>query len=150
MLAALKAEGNNFVAPTAVLGLSGIYDFGQLHKDHPEYEALTFNALQRGEEVYASPTYYDVASYRAAGVTQVLLAHSHDDGLVPWNQVDRMVEVLASGGEGYVQTLEFFGKHNDIWAHGDELERAFRAIVESLAVRPQIEHYYMSGRRRCS
>jgi acetyl esterase/lipase len=134
MLAALKSKDNGFVAPTAVLGLSGIYDFGQLHKDHPEYEALTFNALQRGEEVYASPTNYEAEAYKTAGVTRVLLAHSHDDGLVPFNQVDRMVEVLASGGGGYAQTIELFGKHNDIWANGVELERAIRNIVESLAV----------------
>ncbi|EXJ79538.1 hypothetical protein A1O3_07817 [Capronia epimyces CBS 606.96] len=133
LLAAIKGkQSHGIIPPKAVLGLSGIYDFPLLHESHPEYEALTFNAMKRGEEVAASPAIYDVQTYKEAGVSQVLLAHSKDDGLVPWNQVEAMETVLVPGGEGYVRVLELFGKHNQIWADGTELSRAVTAAVESL------------------
>ncbi|KIW13659.1 hypothetical protein PV08_08850 [Exophiala spinifera] len=133
LLAAIKGpQSHDVVPPKAVLGLSGIYDFPLLHESHPEYEALTFNAMKRGEEVDASPAVYDAQTYRAAGVAKVLLAHSKDDGLVPWNQVDRMKEILVKGEEDYVNVLELFGKHNDIWADGKEVARAFDAILKTL------------------
>lgn len=131
-LAAVKCKDHGIVAPKAVLGLSGIYDFPLLHQSHPEYEALTFNSMTRGAEVAASPSVYDAEIYKAAGVSCVLLAHSRDDGLVPWNQVDAMTQLLQEGGEGYVRVLELFGKHNDIWADGKEVSRAVLAMLEYL------------------
>ncbi|KAI1625505.1 Alpha/Beta hydrolase protein [Exophiala viscosa] len=131
LLAAVDTD-HGIVPPKAVLGLSGIYDFPLLHKSHPEYEALTFNAMPRGDEVAASPVAYEAQAYKAAGVCRVLLAHSHDDGLVPWNQVDAMTEKLAPAGEGYVRVLELFGKHNDIWADGKEVSRAVLATLAFL------------------
>ncbi|EXJ55319.1 hypothetical protein A1O7_08246 [Cladophialophora yegresii CBS 114405] len=134
LLVALKAREFDLAPPTAVLGLSGIYDFPLLHKAHPEYEALTYNAMAREAEIASSPALHDVQAYLTAGVSHVLLAHSRDDGLVPWDQVERMEQTLKNVRPGYVQTLELFGKHNDIWADGQEVARAINALLESLRV----------------
>jgi acetyl esterase/lipase len=130
LLAALKATERDFAAPKLVLGLSGIYDFPMIHEAHPEYKPITFNAIEEGEEIAASPARYSVQDYKDAGVLQVILGHSKDDGLVPWNQVDRMEAVLSQDDAGYVQTLELFGAHNDIWRDGRESARALEAALE--------------------
>lgn len=132
LLVALKAKDSGVVAPRVVLGLSGIYDFPLIHKDHPDYKALTFNAMKEGEEIEASPATFKVEAYEHAGVERVVLGHSKDDGLVPWNQVDRMVDVLekSSKGKDYVSVVELHGKHNDIWKDGKESSRAILAALK--------------------
>lgn len=134
LLAALKAKERGSVAPKVVLGLSGIYDFPLIHEDHPDYKALTFNAMKEGEEVAASPVSYTAAEYQRAGVEHVVLGLSKDDGLVPWNQVDAMVEILgkSSRGRDYVSVMELHGAHNDIWKDGKESSRAILAALERL------------------
>jgi hypothetical protein len=138
-------------APTVVLGISGIYDFPLIHEDHPEYTALTFGAMRRGEEVLASPARYELGEYVRVGVKRVVLAHSRDDGLVPWNQVGAMAAVLgercavgqggeikgisnsSEGGQAgdgeFVSVLELKGEHNEIWRDGRE---SSRAVLEAL------------------
>lgn len=137
LLVALKAKDKGVVAPRLVLGLSGVYDFPLIHQDHPEYRKMTFNAMKEGEEIAASPTTFPAEAYEGAGVERVLLGHSRDDGLVPWNQVEKMVGVLekakrggASGGGDYVSVVELNGKHNDIWRDGKESSRAIQAALE--------------------
>lgn len=136
LLVALKAKDSGIAAPRVVLGLSGIYDFPLVHKDHPEYKALTFNAMKEGEELAASPATFEAEAYEQAGVERVVLGHSKDDGLVPWNQVDRMVEVLekSSRGSDYVSVLELHGKHNDIWRDGKESSRAILAALKVMNI----------------
>jgi acetyl esterase/lipase len=135
LLVALKAQEHGFPAPAFVLGLSGIYDFPLIHKDFPAYKALTFNAMKEGEEVAASPVNYKVEDYKRAGVQHVMLGHSKDDGLVPWNQVDAMVEVLEKSAKGkdFVSVVELHGAHNDIWRDGKESSRAIIAALQRMA-----------------
>ncbi|KAJ9502408.1 Kynurenine formamidase [Exophiala xenobiotica] len=77
----------------------------------------------------------------------VVLAHSKDDGLVDWRQVEIMKDVFSHGGlvqvqvqvqtkeEGQagidVKLVEIHGAHNRIWEDGRELARA---IGEALRV----------------
>ncbi|EHY53845.1 Kynurenine formamidase [Exophiala dermatitidis] len=66
----------------------------------------------------------------------LILAHSHDDGLVDWSQVEAMERVFTPRGNTVtddgndnkisVETLEIKGQHNDIWEQGTELARAIR------------------------
>lgn len=133
LLVAVKAEEHGIAVPAVVLGLSGIYDFPLIHRDHPEYKALTFNAMKEGEEVAASPITW-AEKYELLGIKHVMLGHSKDDGLVPWNQVDVMVEALekASKGKDYVSVVELHGAHNDIWRDGKESARAILAALEHI------------------
>ncbi|ETN39434.1 uncharacterized protein HMPREF1541_05657 [Cyphellophora europaea CBS 101466] len=136
LLAALRAEDSGFPAPKVVLGISGIYDFPLILEDHPEYSALVFNAMKEGEEIPASPAFHKAEHYEDAGVEKVVLAHSKDDGLVPWNQVEAMSKVLQQSekGEDYVSVVELHGQHNDIWRDGKESSRAILAALQQAAL----------------
>jgi hypothetical protein len=69
----------------------------------------------------------------------VVLAHSKDDGLVDWKQVEIMKDVFSRGGqvqtkeEGQagidIKLVEIHGAHNRIWEDGGELARAIGEAV---------------------
>jgi len=134
--------------PMAVLGVSGIYDFELLRQSFPEYNEITENAITDSKDVtLASPTSYTLAEYGeiwAQKSTQkrvLILAHSRDDGMVDWKQVEAMEAVFAAPrsktagtvqNNFAVQVVEMKGKHNDIWRHGTELARVVRIGLGAL------------------
>lgn len=137
-LLTLNCAEHDILPPRALVGMSGIYDFPQIHETNPEYLGMTANAMDARYFSEASPACHNLAEYASKwkldGPRKVLLAHSKDDGLVEWGQVTRMQNVLASGSKQNIQTslLELFGEHNDIWVEGKECARAIREAVESL------------------
>lgn len=131
--------------PMAVLSVSGIYDFELLHQSFPDYNEVTENAIRDPKDVtLASPTSYSRAEYGetwAQKSTQkrvLILAHSRDDGMVDWKQVEAIEAVFASGPKTAVQNnfavqvVEMKGQHNDIWGHGTELARVIRIGLGAL------------------
>ena len=140
--------------PLAAVGVSGIYDFALLHDSFPDYADLTANAIRDPRDIaLASPARYALAEYREAWAQQptqeraLVLAHSRDDGLVDWKQVEAMAAVFkpepeseseaksqtpggqttASGRDSFaVQVVEMKGKHDEIWGLGTELARVIR------------------------
>ncbi|KAK6366310.1 Kynurenine formamidase [Exophiala oligosperma] len=155
--------------PTVVLGVSGIYDFPALHSKFPGYVALTRNAgiSSAEDDERASPARYDLGRYRKEWASKVpgrkvgvVLAHSKDDGLVDWGQVEIMNRVLThadtdtddntdtttvsddkdevdNGRQGTtkrveVKLLEIHGQHSQIWRDGAELVRAIHEGVEMM------------------
>jgi acetyl esterase/lipase len=124
LLAAIQAQDHGLATPKVILGISGIYDFSLLHQDHPEYKDMTFNAMKPGQETEASPALYSAAAYTNTSVVRVLLAHSRDDGLVPWNQVEGMENVFKGNEQDMLQIIELHGSHRAIWEEGQELARA--------------------------
>ncbi|KIV84909.1 hypothetical protein PV11_00658 [Exophiala sideris] len=122
----------SIIPPIAVLGVSGIYDFEALHVSYPAYVEITRNAIPNPQDqVAASPARYAASGYRTKAI---ILAHSRDDGLVDWKQVDIMRELFEhsprEGGAVSVRVVEIYGMHNEIWEKGTELARA---IGEALA-----------------
>ncbi len=165
--------------PLAVLGVSGIYDFPALHDSFPSYVDLTRNAMDADDDDLASPARYTAEEYTQIWVgangfgldddddddddeavvvkkekkktkkRAVVLAHSRDDGLVDWRQVEvmkgvfcggnggdgagRQVQVQAEEGQGEgridVKLVEIHGAHNRIWEDGTELARAIGVAV---------------------
>lgn len=137
--------------PMAALGVSGIYDFGLMHKSFPDYAELTKNAIHNpGDVALASPASYSLAEYQDAWAQKdtqrrvLILAHSRDDGLVDWEQVEAMAGIFVSSkpqrtgvqrnpsGNFAVQVVETKGKHDDIWGHGTELARVIRIGIGAL------------------
>jgi len=127
--------------PTAIIGLNGIYSFPLIHSTNPEYEPITSNALGPDPEVHkaASPASYPPSAFAppcsagtAHGLRHIVLAASHDDQLVPWDQVECMRDVFADDGETDVEVrvVEVKGDHNDCWREGDDV-----AWVVSLTVK---------------
>lgn len=141
------------VPPTAVLGLEGIYDIPELiayHRSRPYfniYDDFTHSAFgprmqeRKGTEIdawrVASPTEGLYASSWGNG-RLVVLAHSHGDELVEWEQVDLMETVLkqqewrGEGGRKMV-VVELSGKHDQIVNEGVEVAKAVKATIGMLA-----------------
>ncbi|KAK1960721.1 alpha/beta-hydrolase [Colletotrichum sublineola] len=119
--------------PAAILGISGIYDYPHLHVTHPGYDYLVLNAMREDQLVEASPAKVNAERYMALGSKAFILAHSRDDGLVPWDQAEAMKATLDSLPELRNKThfIELQGAHNDIWKNGVALAKAF---TETLAL----------------
>ncbi|KAH9809590.1 Kynurenine formamidase, partial [Teratosphaeria destructans] len=65
-----------------------------------------------------------------------VLAHSRDDELVEWEQVDRMHQALKgqgfdeAAGERRLKLVEVRGRHDQLWQEGTELARAIRETLQ--------------------
>ncbi|KAK4553170.1 hypothetical protein LTR86_009700 [Recurvomyces mirabilis] len=132
----------NVVPPIAVLGVAGIYDIPALvthHKDIPEYADFVSNANGSDPAVWkaVSPTTGDYDESWADGKLGII-AHSHDDELVEWDQAVLMHEALKAQGwveslkERQVRLMPLKGKHDQIWEDGTELARAISKAVEKV------------------
>jgi len=138
----LHSQTNNGITPpAALLGLSGIYDFPAIHISHPEYESLTKNGMDSKFYGDASPALYPSSAYTDTLTTTnksqteakskkavVVLAHSHDDGLVPWQQVERMTSIFDKDQGVECRVIEIRGEHNKIWEDGREVVRALEGV----------------------
>ncbi|RMY39292.1 hypothetical protein D0865_12861 [Hortaea werneckii] len=143
--------------PLALLTVEGLYDLPALvayHSDSPIYSHLITNAFGPNPEDWAraspttlspSPVQVPPAHQQQAETwpTLIVLAHSRQDELVEWQQVDLMHAALKSrgfdevgrgvGGDGgrRLKLIELDGAHDDVWREGGELARA---VGETLQV----------------
>ncbi|KAH6651699.1 Alpha/Beta hydrolase protein [Truncatella angustata] len=136
-LSALRALNDSSIPkPVAVLGVSGIYDFPQILRTNPEYTNLTLNGLKDPALLgSASPAEYPSSLYARLNLDAVVLAHSHNDGLVPWDQVETMLAVVKDVAKRPAEIVTLDGAHNSIWGGGVQLATAF---ADTLALLPGI------------
>ena len=158
--ALLGMREKGLVMPKGIVGVSGIYDFLRLHERHPEYRGMTRNAIgeERWEGVSVARKGKKEFEEAWRGVERVnadeenegrrkrwmILAHSKEDGLVPWSQVEELAGVFEDeqqeqqhdegdgGGEGVEimsRVIEIKGKHNACWEDGHELARVICEAV---------------------
>jgi kynurenine formamidase len=129
----------NVVPPMAVLGVEGIYDLPALVRNHakePFYKAFVINAFGPDEAAWraASPVSGKYAESWPEGKLAVL-AHSREDELVEWEQVDNQHRALKQqgfdevSGERRLKLVEVRGKHDQVWQEGGELARAIRETL---------------------
>ncbi|KAF6808011.1 pfs domain-containing protein [Colletotrichum plurivorum] len=141
-LAALETlKDDSIPKPAAVLGISGIYDYPQLHVTHPDYDVLVLNAMREDQLVEASPSKADAEKYAALGLEAFVIAHSRNDGLVPWDQVEAIEATLGTLPELKNKTtlVELDGQHNEIWRGGVQLAKAFTETLAVLQETPKNE-----------
>ncbi|KAK9418905.1 putative Alpha/beta hydrolase fold-3 domain-containing protein [Seiridium unicorne] len=133
-LAALRTLNDTTIPkPAAVLGVSGIYDFPQILQTNPEYTNLTLNGIKDPALLgSASPAEYPSSLYAQLKLDAVVLAHSHDDGLVPWDQVDTMYTVIKDVAKTDAKIVTLQGAHNSIWGGGVQLAKAFSETLALL------------------
>lgn len=133
-LAALQTLNDTAIPkPVAVLGVSGIYDFPQILRTNPDYANLTFNAIKDPALLgSASPAEYSASLYAQLKLRAVALAHSHDDGLVPWDQVETMYAVIKDVADKEAAIVTLQGAHNSIWGGGVQLAKAFAGALALL------------------
>jgi len=128
------------VLPMAILGVEGLYDLPALvsyHLDQRIYRDFVANAFGQDETLWSavSPTASPFDEAWPNGKL-VVLAHSRDDELVEWEQVDRMHKTLKfqgfdeASGERRMKLIELNGKHDQVWQEGSELARAVRETVQ--------------------
>ncbi len=126
------------IPPMAILGIDGIYDIKLLRDTNRQelmYQNFLVAALGSNEEewVDSSPARWRryAESWREGRL--VILAHSHEDELVDWGQVEAMERCWREGqlrdkdcqsaGEGTrvpveMRLVEIQGKHAEIWQKG--------------------------------
>ena len=154
---------DSVITPTVVLGIEGIYDIPALieyHKSRPyydQYDAFIHSAFghqhQRQQDsqrtdiwTAASPTSgeYDQAW---TNCKLAVLAHSHEDELVEWEQVELMKAALErnglSGGDESgkrVVVCELSGKHDEVWSDGKEVARAVKETITMMMMMMASDH----------
>lgn len=129
----------NVEPPGVIVGLEGIYDIPallQYHEDQPAYKDFIHNAFGPAGWKTVSPTNADFDESWPDGKI-VLLAHSPEDSLVEWEQVDLQTQALQaqgwkSEGERIAKMLELKGDHDEIWQTG-EAARAIEFAIQTLS-----------------
>ncbi|KPI36201.1 Kynurenine formamidase [Cyphellophora attinorum] len=150
MNALLHMQNQEGIAPpVGIVGVSGIYDFIRLHETFPGYDAMTRNAVDEedweGISVARKRRGEIEAAWAAAGgegggkenKRWLLLAHSKEDTLVDWGQLEAMANVfkMDSSKDGPAAVTvkcdveEIKGKHNACWEDGRELARVIERCV---------------------
>ena len=134
-----KKEGK-LPMPAAVVGVAGIYNMKLLRDTHaeiPAYEVFTKGAFGDDEEEWdkASPTTGKYAKTWPSGKV-VVVAHSREDELVDWVQVEAIEKILHKEQKDgrSDKVLELKGKHHDIWKGGTEMARAIKEVLRMLDV----------------
>lgn len=134
------------VSPLCVVGIEGLYDLPALvaaHADQPVYEELVKGAFGEqavdGKDVWknVSPATADFTSGWINGKL-VVLAHSREDELVEWEQVELMARGLEEQGwkeqgEKKLVRMQINGTHDGVWQDGREVARVIeRAVQETV------------------
>ena len=130
------------IPPMAILGVEGLYDLPALvdyHKDTPEYLSFVTNAFGSDRAIWAGASPVN-AHYETSWPDGrlVVLAHSREDELVEWEQVELQQKALQAqgweSGKGVrrVELIELRGKHDEVWEDGKELARAIQLAVQEM------------------
>ncbi|KAL9120800.1 MAG: hypothetical protein Q9187_002644 [Circinaria calcarea] len=122
--------------PIAVVCVEGMYDLELLrntHQEYPVYQEFLQGAFGPDEQWgNASPAKGKIEETWTDGKV-LLLAHSREDELVDWLQVETMVNTLKEEKVGIkVTVLELKGKHDEIWENGVEMARAVKVALNTL------------------
>ena len=126
--------------PKGILGVEGIYDLKALrdnHLDQSSYQTFIEGAFGMEDEglwEQASPvTGKYCETWRGERVAYI--AHSKEDELVEWAQVDKMAEAWEMEGGNQKQNdfvILVKGRHHEIWKEGTEMARVIEKTVEEL------------------
>lgn len=129
----------NVTPPKVILGIEGLYDLPALvkyHEKQPLYHNFTESAFGPNASEWAavSPTQSDLNETWQGGELAVI-AHSHTDELVEWEQPELMMKSLRSqgfedSGRRRAKLLELHGKHDQVWKEGDEVARAIEWTIK--------------------
>lgn len=135
---AAAANESELYLPSAVVGVEGIYDLKLLlknHSEHPIYQELIEGAFgtEHREWARASPTIGEFARSWPNGRV-VVLAHSKDDELVDWPQVEAMSNRLRLEKRNRRRdvVISLTGKHDEVWEHGQQLAIAIITALRTL------------------
>ena len=133
-------ENVEVIMPLVVLGVEGLYDLPLLrdtHQDSPMYQQFLEGAFGHDETNWkgAHPIRGRLSHTWENG-RALVIAHSRDDELVDWAQVDSMKDSMQR--ESTIRRtdviLELKGKHNNIWKDGREMARAIENALDIVTI----------------
>lgn len=139
-----ESWGLKVTKPKVIVGLNGLYDMpklinspGEKHeKLAPIYTAFTKLAFGSDENIWhdISPSSVDNWAKEWEEGTQIILAQSLDDSLVPYTQTEDMLKRLnaSKGGKLAVQELPATGDHNFLWEDGSRIAEIILEAVNGL------------------
>ncbi|KAK5114860.1 hypothetical protein LTR62_002017 [Meristemomyces frigidus] len=132
----------NVEPPLAILGVEGIYDLPALvkyHRKEPVYEGFVSNANGSDSAVWKAVSPVEGLYEQSwPDGRLVVIAHSHGDELVEWEQAELMVAALEGQGwddksdARHLKVLEMTGKHDQVWEEGGELARAIVTTLQGI------------------
>jgi acetyl esterase/lipase len=131
----------NVVPPRAICAIEGLYDLPalvQYHHAQPVYHNFVEAAFgpNKSQWSLASPVHGDYNDSWPDGEL-VVLAHSHADELVEWEQSELMRNALSlqgfeDSGARKLKLLELKGTHDQVWEEGAEVARAIEYTIQEL------------------
>ena len=125
--------------PLVVLGVAGLYDLPLLrdtHQDIPIYQQFLEGAFGLDEEDWKRAHPISGRLSRTwENAKALVIAHSKDDELVDWVQVDSMKNTMQRESTSHRTDviLELKGNHHDIWENGREMARAIEKALDLVA-----------------
>ena len=137
-----EADDNIIIPPIAILGIDGIYDIPLLRNKNiglSMYQTLIEGAFGNNEQEWAAASPASWTNYAKSWKEGrlVILAHSREDELVDWGQVEAMERCWSKrqeweNGEGVgveMRILEIQGNHAEIWQKGVGMAGPIREAV---------------------
>jgi acetyl esterase/lipase len=113
--------------PTAIIGVSGIYDIGGLNdRFNGQYAGFIQGALGEDTSVWekASPAKF-ASSFKDkwANGKFVMLAWSSEDSLIDEPEIDNMATLLTKQGLKLEVNKDLRGEHDFLWQDGSQIAR---------------------------
>ena len=127
----------NIKMPLGLACVEGIYDLKLLrdtHREYPVYQDFLQGAFGAEEQWgKASPAQGNIGQTWKNGKL-LALAHSKEDELIDWVQVETMANALGKEKMlGMKRTvIELKGNHDEIWENGAEMARAINMALTLL------------------
>ncbi|TID13913.1 hypothetical protein E2P81_ATG06977 [Venturia nashicola] len=136
--------GLKVAKPRVIVGLNGLYDMPTLIKSPgekhvnlvPVYTAFMKLAFGADEDVWHDicPSSVDNWAEEWGEGTEIILAQSLEDGLVPYSQTEQMLKQLNASKSGSLTVREVpaTGHHNFLWEDGKRLAQIVLEAVKAL------------------
>lgn len=121
--------------PTAIVGISGIYDLvGLIERFGDAYRSFIKNAFDDEQAWHrTSPATFDGGFGKSWSAGKLaLLAWSPEDSLIDELEIANMSKKLEADGIKVVVDKSLHGDHDEVWQDGSQLCRLVVAALESL------------------
>lgn len=121
--------------PTAIVGISGIYDLvGLSDRFGDAYHSFIKNAFDDEKAWHrASPATFDGDFRKSWPAGKLaLLAWSPEDSLIDEPEIVNMSKKLEADGVNVVVEKTLHGDHDEVWQDGSQISRLVITALESL------------------
>lgn len=131
-----SAQESNIPLPSAIIGVSGIYDLVALDDRHEgNYAGFITSAFGSDKKIWnvASPVNY-TGSFKKNWLSSrlTILAWSYEDTLIDEPEIDAMATKLIKDRINVSVTKDLTGEHDHVWEEGHQLARLISLTLRQL------------------